>query len=140
MSGIITLTASGSPVQPKSRQRGDVNRCSPATFAIVIALMAVLQSLPLNAHPGHGDPVMVSGTVTAIEPTRVQIETFDRASARIKRVWVVVEDTTVVRVGKSRLTVAELRVGQKVDCAGETDLGPNEEPLVRAITFRLKSK
>jgi hypothetical protein len=56
----------------------------------------------------------------------------------VKRVWLIVDDTTVVRDGKSRLTVAALRVGQQVECAGETDLGPNDEPLLRAITFRIK--
>ena len=107
---------------------------------IAIAIIVVLFAVRASAHPGHGDPVMVSGTVTAIEAKRVQIETLDRASATIKKVWVVIDDKTVVRVGKARLTATELRIGQNVDCAGETDLGPNDEPLVRAITFRLKSK
>ena len=109
-------------------------------ISLALVLIAVLFAGRAGAHPGHGDPVMLSGTVVAVEAKRVQIETLDRASAAIKKVWVVVDDKTVVRAGKERLTAAALRVGQTVDCAGETDLGPNEEPLVRAITFRLKSK
>ena len=100
----------------------------------------IVPPLGSPSHPGHGEPVLLAGTVTAIEAKRVQIETLDRASASLKKVWVIVDDKTVVRAGKNRLTVAELHVGQKVDFAGETDLGPNDEPLVRAITFRLPSK
>ena len=96
-------------------------------------------SITAVAHPGHGDPVVFSGTVTAIESNRVQIETMDRASVMMKRVWVIVDEKTVVKVGKERLTAAALRVGQRLDFAGETDLGPNDEPLVRAVTFRLKA-
>ena len=111
---------------------------------VAVIALVLIASLPVEraaAHPGHGDPVVIyAATVVAIEPQRVQLEAVDRASASIKRVWWIIDAKTVVRVGKQRLGASELRVGQVVDCAGETDLGPNDEPLVRAITFRLKSK
>ena len=92
------------------------------------------------AHPGHGDPVVMSGTITTITATRIEIDTFDRASFTSKRIWLVVDQKTAVRAGKQRLQLGDLRIGQEVDVAGETDLGPADEPLIRAITFRVKVK
>ena len=107
-------------------------------FVFAVALL-VSMSVDVVAHPGHGDPVLITGTITAIEPARIQLEALDRASLSTKRVWVTTDDKTVVRAGKTRLSVTVLRIGQQVEFAGETDLGPAEEPLVRAITFRVKA-
>jgi hypothetical protein len=105
---------------------------------LVVALITPMR-VEVLAHPGHGDPVLISGTITAIEPSRIQLESLDRASVSLKRVWVITNDKTVVRAGKARLPVSVLKVGQPVEFAGETDLGPADEPLIRALTFRVKA-
>jgi hypothetical protein len=89
-------------------------------------------------HPGHGEKKMLSGTIVAVEPTKVQIEFFDQASFSTQRVWVVVDDKTAVRSGKNRLTLADLRSGQSVECAAETDEGPDGVSFLLAIALRIK--
>ena len=92
----------------------------------------------LAAHPGHGEKKMLSGQIVAIEPAKIEMEVFDRASFSTQRVRVVVDDKTTVRAGKARLKVDDLRVGQQVECAAETDEGPDGAGLLLAITFRVK--
>jgi hypothetical protein len=99
--------------------------------------MAMLSAL-LSAHPGHGEKALLIGTIVSMQPTRIELEIFDRASASIRRVWVVVDEQTGVRAGKARLALTDLRAGMDVECASETDEGPDGAPLLRAITFRLK--
>jgi hypothetical protein len=107
-----------------------------------IALLSALMFAPAVAlaHPGHGEKVVYSGQVLTINPSRVELEIFDKAALATRRVWVTVDPQTVVRDGKAKLTISALRVGQKVDFAGETDEDPDGKPLVRAVTFRVKSK
>jgi hypothetical protein len=100
---------------------------------VALALMCGL----LAAHPGHGEKKMLSGKIVAIEAAKVQLEVFDQASFSTQRVWVVVDDKTTVRSGKLRLTVDDLRAGQRVECAAETDEGPDGASLLVAITFRV---
>jgi hypothetical protein len=108
----------------------------------VVAFAAMLASAPgpALAHPGHGEIVLYSGAVLTVESGRVELEIFDKASFTTRRVWVIVDEKTVVRAGKARLPVSELRTGQQIDFAGETDEGPDGKTLVRAVTFRVKAK
>jgi hypothetical protein len=94
----------------------------------------------LAAHPGHGEKKMLSGTIVTIEAAKIQLEVFDQASFSTQRVWVVVDDKTTVRAGKSRLKIEDLRTGQQVECAAETDEGPDGAALLLAITFRVTAK
>lgn len=103
-----------------------------------IVTMLALLSPNIAAHPGHGEPVLLSGTVVAVESMRVQLDVLDRASFSRKRVWVLVDEQTAVRSGKARLRLADLRSGLEVECAAETALGPDDAPLLRGITFRIK--
>ena len=82
---------------------------------------------------------MLAGKIVAMEPTRIELEIFDRASFSTRRVWVVVDENTGVRAGKARLTLKDLRAGLEVECASETDEGPDGATFLRAITFRLKA-
>jgi hypothetical protein len=110
----------------------------PASI-VFVAILAIAQAAAL-AHPGHGELVLYSGQVLTVESERVELEVFDKASFSTRRVWVVVDSKTVVRAGKAKLPVSELRAGQKVEFAGETDEGPDGKSLVRAVTFRVKTK
>jgi len=91
------------------------------------------------AHPGHGEVSLLKGTIVSIEATRVQLEVFDRASASVRRIWVIVDETTGVRSGKARLSLNDLRAGAEVECASETDEGPDGATILRAVTFRFKA-
>ena len=103
--------------------------------AVVVALMCGV----VAAHPGHGEKKMLSGKIIAIEAAKIQLEVFDQASLSTQRVWLVVNDQTTVRAGKARLKVGDLRNGQQVECAAETDEGPDGASLLVAITFRLSA-
>ena len=106
---------------------------------ILLALVVLLGAVAVtSAHPGHGEKKMLSGTIVAIQPAKVQIEVFDQASFSTQRIWVVVDDKTTVRSGKNRLALADLRSGQSVECAAETDEGPDGISFLHAITLRIK--
>jgi hypothetical protein len=107
-------------------------------FLALLLSIGAATAIPATAHPGHGEKKMLSGTIVAIQPAKVQLEVFDQASFSRQRVWVVVDDKTAVRSGKNRLTIADLRTGQSVECAAETDEGPDGASLLLAITFRVK--
>lgn len=81
---------------------------------------------------------MLSGTIVAIETLRLQIEVFDQASFSTQRIWVVLDESTTIRAGKNRLNRGDLRSGQSVECAAETDEGPDGASLLLAITLRIK--
>lgn len=106
-------------------------------FLALLLLIGVATAIPATAHPGHGEKKMLSGTIVAVEATRIQMEVFDQASFSKRRFWVVVDDKTTVRSGKNRLKVADLRIGQVVECAAETDEGPDGASLLLAITVRV---
>jgi len=107
--------------------------------AIAIWMITAMLSALLSAHPGHGEKAMLAGKIVSMEPTKIELEIFDRASFSTRRQWVVVDEQTGVRAGKARLTLADLRVGLEVECASETDEGPDGATFLRAITFRLKA-
>jgi hypothetical protein len=119
------------------RLAGTMRTMSLLRLLAVGTLLGLLTD-PIAAHPGHGEKKMLSGTIVAIEPTKVQMEVFDQASFSTQRLWVVVDDTTTVRSGKNRLVIADLRTGQSVECAAETDEGPDGASLLLAITLRVK--
>jgi hypothetical protein len=108
-----------------------------ARRSLLMSAVALMLPVLAVAHPGHGEKRLLSGTVSAIERDRVQLDVFDQASFSRRLVWVVVDEHTVVRVGKARLNATELRVGQRVDCASETDEGPDGVSFLRAVTFKV---
>lgn len=112
-----------------------MDRRIPAVVAAIVSAVTLVA-----AHPGHGEVVRHTGRVTAVQDARVELEFFDAAATAIRRMWVVTDGQTVVRVGKARLAVDALRIGQNVEFAGETDEGPDGKPMVRAVTFRVKPK
>lgn len=104
-----------------------------ATTAIVLMCWA-----SLAAHPGHGEVKVLSGKLIAIQAERIQIDFFDRSSFSTKLVWVLVDDKTKVTAGKTRLTLADLKTHQEVDCMAETDDGKDGTTALRAVQIRLK--
>jgi hypothetical protein len=119
-------------------QRRRIVSVTQRTTTLLTAVALTLMSGLVAAHPGHGEKKMLSGRIVAIEPAKIQMEVFDQASFSTQRVWVVVDDKTTVRSGKARLKVEDLRNGQEVECAAETDEGPDGASLLLAITFRVK--
>lgn len=105
---------------------------------LLVAIAVSCVTVVLAAHPGHGVIAVVTGNVTTIEATRVQLDIFDRASFSRRKIWVVVDDRTTVRSGKAKLPVSDLAIGVEVECATETDEGPDGATFLRAITFRIK--
>jgi hypothetical protein len=106
-------------------------------FALVLCI-GLAAAAPSAAHPGHGEKKMLSGTIVAVEQTKIQVEVFDQASFSTQRIWVVIDDKTTIRSGKNRLTLQDLHNGQQVEYAAETDEGPDGASLLLAITLRVK--
>lgn len=92
----------------------------------------------LTAHPGHGEVKVMSGKLVAVQAKNIQIEFFDPTSFTTKLVWVLVDDTTKVTAGKTRLAWTDLRLQQQIDCMAETEEGKDGTTALRAVQIRLK--
>jgi hypothetical protein len=87
-------------------------------IAIAAALTLLLGAGAVWAHDGHTHTVM--GTVTSIQPQRLEVKTNDG-----KTVTIVLNDKTTFVRGAEKLTPADLAAGQRV----VVDVGNGKEPL-----------
>ena len=87
-------------------------------IAIAAALTLLLGAGAAWAHDGHTHTVM--GTVTSVQPQRLEVKTTDG-----KTVAIVLNDKTTVARGVEKLTPADLAAGQRV----VVDVGNGKTPL-----------
>ena len=104
-------------------------------MATVLVLMC---ATAIAAHPGHGEVKVLSGRLVAVQVGKIQIEFFDRSSFSTKLSWVLVDDKTKVTAGKTRLTLADLKLHQEIDCMAEIEEGKDGTTALRAVQIRLK--
>ena len=70
---------------------------------VVLLLLSVSALVPLGAHDGHAEQVVLSGTIKTVLPERIELETFDQTMLQLKRMWVITNDKTQYRRGKKRV-------------------------------------
>lgn len=70
---------------------------------LVLLLLSVSGLTPVQAHDGHGEKVVMSGTIKTVLSERIEIETFDQTMLQLKRVWIITDDKTQYRRAKKRV-------------------------------------
>lgn len=70
-------------------------------YLLVLFLCSVSALARIEAHDGHGEKVVVSGTIKTVVAGRIELETFDQTMLQLKRVWVITDaNTRYVRARK----------------------------------------
>jgi hypothetical protein len=81
---------------------------------------------------------VLTGTVRAIEPGRIQVDTFDAVAMRPKDEWLFLDAKPKFFEGKKRVETLDLKIGQAVDTlvqSGDADDGTHR---LRAVQIRVK--
>ena len=77
--------------------------------AVLVAALVVAYGAPAAvAHDGHGETIVVTGAVQAIDSDRIQVETRDRESFLLQRVWLTITDHTKYKRGKARVDAQDI--------------------------------
>jgi hypothetical protein len=100
----------------------------------VIALLATF--VPVAAHENHA-LIVIAGTVAAVETGRLQLDTFDRTTLQRKKLWLLIDAKTRLRIGKERVETLDLRPGHQVDTVAQSEDTPDGSLRYRAIQIRL---
>jgi hypothetical protein len=112
----------------------DMNRA----IAILMGLVAASGATAASAHDGHGERVVVIGTVQAVNADRIQIETRDDASLQLKRVWVITTEKTTYKRGKARVEAdaAQLTTGERVVAVATSE--HTEDNSLRLLALQIE--
>ena len=97
-----------------------------------------LLAFPAAAAPHDGPITVMTGTVRAVEPGRVQLDTFDAVAMRPKDEWLVLDEKTKFFEGKKRVDALDLKVGQTVDTLVQSGEAPDGSHRLRAVQIRVK--
>ena len=91
-----------------------------ALLACIALIVGVRAAAP---HDGHGETVVMSGTIQAVGSQRIEIETRDDTALQLKRVWVVTNVKTQYKRGKARVDAeaAQLAVGERVTAVAKSE-------------------
>lgn len=104
-----------------------VSRKTLTRNAVIAAALALAILIPASAraHDGHVHKVM--GTVTSISGTNLMVKTTDG-----KTMMVMLDAKTAITQGKAKVTLAALKVGDRVVAEGPEDKG-----MLSATTVQL---
>jgi len=72
-------------------------------FVLVLSVLGAGSLARLEAHDGHGETVVMSGTIKTVLAGRIEIETFDQSLLQLKRIWVITDAKTQYRRAKKRM-------------------------------------
>jgi hypothetical protein len=72
---------------------------------LVLLLLSVSGLTRVQAHDGHGERLVMSGTIKTVLSDRIELETFDQAMLQLKRVWVITDAKTKYVRAKKRIDV-----------------------------------
>ena len=94
------------------------------------------------AHDGHGETVVISGTIRAFTQGNIDIETRDDVSMQFKRVLVVANAKTQYKRGKARVTLetAQPEVGERVSVVARSEDGPGNSLQWVAVQVELRAR
>jgi hypothetical protein len=106
--------------------------------------MLVCCALTLCAFPAvstaHDGPITVlTGTVRAVQPDRIQVDTFDAVAMRPKDEWLFLDAKTKFFEGKKRVEVLDLKIGQAVDTLVQSGEDADGTHRLRAVQIKMKA-
>ena len=67
------------------------------------AAVAACEVAAAAGHPLHGETVVITGTIHAIDGKRIQVETRDSLSFTLTRVWLTTTEDTRYKQGRNRV-------------------------------------
>ena len=115
-----------------------MSRAGAVLFAVGVAFGGPVAS----AHDGHGERVVIMGTIQAINADRIQIETRDDATLQMKRVWVITTEKTRYKRGKTRVDAdaAELATGERVVAVAMSEHTEDNSPRLFALQIDVSGR
>ena len=83
---------------------------------LYVGLLAAYGPPDAVAHDGHGDTVVITGTIQTIDSDRILIDTRDDVSFQLKRVWITTTENTRYKRGKARIEgeATALTTGERI--------------------------
>lgn len=107
----------------------------------VFALLLVAAGARGVAHDGH-EPVVLTGSIQAVNASRIQIEIRDDASMQLKRVWVTTDEKTRYKRGKERVDVetAQPTSGERVVAVVSHEHGEDNTERYVALQIELRAR
>jgi hypothetical protein len=110
---------------------------------VLLAVAALIGGMrAISAHDGHGETLVLAGTIRAIAAERIEIEARDEASMQLKRVWVITSPKTKYKRGKQFVDAgaAELTLGERVTAVVRSEHTDDKSLRLLALQLELKAK
>lgn len=104
-----------------------------------LLITALLSGAPASAaHPGHGSKVL-TGTVKAAAEGAITIEFQDVATMQLRRVRILVNEETKLRLGKEPIESPESMIGADATAVVDYEDGPTGEVIYLATEVRFRT-
>jgi hypothetical protein len=109
-------------------------------FCAVAAL--ILGMGAITAHDGHGETLVLTGTIQAISAERIEIEARDEAAMQLKRVWVITTPKTKYKRGKQFVNAkaVELTLGERVTAVVSSEHTDDKSLRLLALQLELNAR
>jgi hypothetical protein len=107
------------------------------TVPVVLAI-CVTSAAFTWAHDGHGETVVISGTIRALSQHGLDVEALEKSSLQLTRVSVVTDAKTQYSRGKRRVPGGAARpaVGERVSIVARSEHG--DEGSIRWLALRIQ--
>jgi hypothetical protein len=107
------------------------------TVAVALAI-CVTSAAIASGHDGHGETVVISGTIRALSQNGLDVEALEDASLQLKRVSVVSDTKTQYRRGKHRVSgmAAQPAIGERVSIVARSEHGADGS--IRWLALRIQ--
>ena len=105
------------------------------TFSPLIMAAALLAAAPLAvAHPGHSS--LLTGTLKSVAEDAITLEFRDNATLQLRRVKILVNEETKLRVGKEPIDSLETMIGTHAAVVVNHEEGPRGQVTYHAREIR----
>ena len=120
-----------------------MKRSDPIRLIWCACAMVALVSASFSAHP-HDEPetLVLKGTLTKIDAVNraIELDTVDPDTTTPRNMLLFVDAKVKVRQGKTRMTLGELRPGQRVTCVAERDHKDGQGERLTAFEIRVETR
>ena len=111
----------------------------PMRWILCVCVTMALMSASPRSHP-HDELELftVTGTLTRVDAVNraIELDVFDSKTKATRNMLLFVEAKAKLRNGKARITLLELKPGQRVRC--EVERNHKEDGSERLITFEIR--